>query len=210
MNPKNWYDFIAIIYDGFTFWFYRKMRKDLIENLHIRPGDRILIIACGTGQSFDLLEKKTGKQREIIGIDYSEGMLRKARKRMEKHHWTNIKLIKADVRDLSRDFFIQRDINPEFDIVLAELAFSVIPSWKKVMQTSLQLLKQGGRIGILDWYRPKNDLLTRIVNFLAQAEITRNIPQYAGQLMPDFKIIKTYFYGNIFIGTGTNKAKSPQ
>ncbi len=206
---SGWYDKISVFYDTLTVFFYRQKRKDLLDNLQIKSGERFLVIACGTGQSFEMIENRIGEAGEIIGIDSSEGMLRRAFKRIEKHGWKNITLLKADARNISREFFEQRHIKTNFDVVLGELAFTVIPEWKKVMRNSVELLHENGKLGILDWYRPKNDLLGRLVNFFAHSDLTRNVAGYAGKLT-DFRIIKTYFFGNIFIGAGRKKPVDPQ
>ncbi len=199
---KNWYDSIAQLYDIFTIHFYKKMRQELLEHLDLQKGNRILIIACGTGQSFEMLEKKIGEKGQLIAIDYSEGMLKEAQKRIERHKWSNIQLIQADATKIDKHFFEARKIDVDFDVVLAELAFSVIPEWKKVMNVSRDLLKSGGKLALLDWYRPQNDLLTKVVDFLADAETTRKTSQYAKELTRNFQVVKKYFGGNIYIAIG--------
>ncbi len=71
----KWYDRIAKLYDFFTSLIYKKARIKLIESLEMKKGDRVLIIACGTGQNFKLIEEKIGNSGEIIALDYSTGML---------------------------------------------------------------------------------------------------------------------------------------
>ncbi len=199
---KNWYDKIAFVYDWFTERFYLKMRRQLIEQLHLKQGNRILIIACGTGQSFDLLLNKIGDNGEIVAIDYSAGMLKQAQKRIDKHKWQNIRLIHADARQINKAFFEKLGIKTDFDIVIGELAFSVIPDWKKVMKTSISLLKHTGKIGLLDWQRTKNDILTKIVNGIAQAETTRQTTVYAQSLLKKFNVNSYFFFKSIYIATG--------
>ena len=203
----HWYDRIAALYDPVTEWFYRPMRRDLLEAMALKAGDRVLVIACGTGQNFDLLEEKIGAEGEIVAVDYSQAMLERARRRVEKHGWKNIRLLRADARRIDREYLETLRIDPLFDAVDAELAFTVIPAWKKVMENSTDLLKPGGKLGILDWYRPKNDVLTRLVNFLARAETTRDVAGYARKLLGNFTVVKTYFFGNVFIGVGKNESK---
>ncbi len=181
------------------------MRKKLINALDINQGNRILIIACGTGQSFELIEEKIGNKGEIIAVDYSAGMLNKAKKRIDKNEWSNIKLIEADAREINKKFFQRNNIQCNFDFVIGELAFSVIPEWKKVMKTSISLLNETGKIGLLDWFRPEKDLLTKITNLLAEAETTRNTIDYAEHLTANFKIIKKYFFKSIYVAVGNKK-----
>ena len=195
----KWYDRIAKSYDFFTSRIYKKARKTLVENLGIKKGNRVLIIACGTGQSFDLIENKIGKEGEIIAVDYSEGMLSQAKKRILKNKWKNIKLIHKDIRDINEGFLKKESIRSNFDVIIGELAFSVIPDWKNVMDTSISMLKKGGKIGLLDWYRQKNDLITKIVDYLAEAKTTRKTLNYAEKIFENVEIKGKYFLKNIYI-----------
>ena len=83
-----------------------------------------------------------------------------------------------DAKELSKEYFNKKGIDSQFDVVLGELAFSVIHEWKQIMKNSVTLLKRGGRIGLLDWYRPKNDVVTKMINYFADAEITRDTESY--------------------------------
>ena len=203
-----WYDKIAKFYDFFTALLYKKARLKLINDLNIKKGDRVLVVACGTGQSFKFIHDKTGDNGEIIAFDYSQEMLNVARKRIAKNKWKNIILLNADARDIDKRYFENAGINTDFDIVIAELAFTVIPEWKKVMNVMNSLMKENGKIGILDWYREKNDWLTKIVDFLAKAETNRNIIEYASKLFDDFTVTGTFLFGNVFTATGKKKPKS--
>lgn len=51
-----------------------------IDALDVRPGDKVLDIGCGPGQSFALLKERASLGR-IFGIDQSETMLKQARQR---------------------------------------------------------------------------------------------------------------------------------
>jgi len=196
----KWYDKIAKFYDFFTAWIYKKPRMKLIENLEIRKGDKVLVIACGTGQSFKLIREKIGNNGEIIALDYSKGMLNAAQKKINKNNWKNIKLIYTDVRNLSSIYLVNNGIKPEFDILIGELAFSVIPEWENVMITGSLLLKENGKIGLLDWYREKNNWFTKIVDFLAEAETNRNTINFAKKLFNEFIVTDKFFFNNVFIG----------
>ena len=198
----KWYDRISFIYDYVTQSFYSNARSKLIDSLSINEGDNILVIACGTGQSFKFIQDKLKGTGQIIAIDLSNGMLKQAQKKITKSKWNNIKLIQADARDLTREFFARKNIDCNYDIVIGELAFSVVPEWERVMRESIELLVTGGRFGLLDWYRKKNDLTTRLVNFVANAETTRDTISYASQLTAKFSIKHTFFFNSIYIGVG--------
>ena len=204
-DKMKWYNRVANFYDFFTVWLYRKARITLIESLEIKEGDSVLVIACGTGQSFELIEEKIGDYGEIIAFDYSEGMLKLAQKRIRKNNWKNIRLIKMDVRDLSRKYLLDNNIKPDFDIVIGELAFTVIPEWKEVMETAVSLLKKEGKFGFLDWYREKKDWLTGLVDYMAKAEINRNIIGHAQEIFEEFTVVKKFFFKNVYVGIGKKR-----
>jgi ubiquinone/menaquinone biosynthesis C-methylase UbiE len=201
----KWYDKIAKFYDFFTVLIYKKSRIKLVENLKIKKGDRILVIACGTGQNFKLIREKIGDSGEIIAIDNANEMLKIAQKRIDKNNWKNIKLINVDVENLSRKYLMNIHIQSDFDILIGELAFSVIPQWKNVMKTSASLLKENGKIGLLDWYRKNNDWLTKIVDYLAKAETNRNTIEFAQKLFVEFSVTDKFFFNNIYVGIGKKK-----
>jgi len=206
----KWYNQIAFLYDFFTTWIYKKPRKALVENLKIQKGDRVLVIACGTGQSFKWIEEKIGVTGEIIALDYSSKMLKQAQKRINKHHWKNIQLLQMDARDLSRKYLLNKNIDQDFDILIGELAFSVIPDWENVMKTSALLLKDEGRTGLMDWYRNQNDWLTKTVDFLAKAETGRNTMAYAQEIFDDFTVTDKFWFGNVYVGVGSRKNTQKQ
>ena len=198
----KWYDRISFIYDHATQLFYSDARSQLIDALSINEGDNILIIACGTGQSFKLIQKRLKGTGQIIAIDSSNGMLKQAQNKITKGKWNNIELIQADARDLTAAFFAKRDVDCHFNIVIGELAFSVIPEWERVMRECVDLLVSGGKIGLLDWHRHKNDLITKLVNFWAEAETTRDTISCASQLTAKFDIKHRFFFNSIYIGVG--------
>lgn len=200
-----WYNKIAGIYDFFTSVFYKRARRELVNALDLENGNRVLVVACGTGQSFSLLEKSIGVSGEIVAFDYSKGMLREAEKQIVKNGWTNIRLFHMDASELSKEALEKRGIESDFDVVLGELAFTVIPQWKGVMEAGVTQLKQGGRLGLLDWYRTKRDLITIVVNYFAEAETTRKTLEFASELTMNSSTVSLSFFDSVFVWTGVKR-----
>lgn len=199
----NWYDKISGFYDFFTERIYRNQRNELIEKLELQNGNSILLVACGTGIGFQPILKKIGKDGRIIGIDNSSKMLEIAKEKAKKNKWTNIKFINANAETINNDL-IEREIGEkiEFDFVIAELAFSVIPNWKTSIRKSIDLLKQNGKIGVLDGFRKQNDWINQILNFLPKSDISRNISEYLNELTQNYWSKKLGKTGVLFIGIG--------
>ena len=83
-----------------------RMRLQTIERLALRPGDRVLDVACGTGLSFPWLRKAVGVNGEVVGIDVSPEMLGLARRRVDEAGWRNVSLLQssADTAELPGPF----------------------------------------------------------------------------------------------------------
>jgi demethylmenaquinone methyltransferase/2-methoxy-6-polyprenyl-1,4-benzoquinol methylase len=75
----------------------RRVRARAIAALQLRPGDRALDFGCGTGLSFDLLERAVGANGPVVGVDVSPDMLGRARARIAERGWANVSLIEASV-----------------------------------------------------------------------------------------------------------------
>ncbi len=199
----NWYDTISSFYDFFTERIYRKQRAELIEKLELKTGDTVLLIACGTGISFEPIIEKVGKEGKIIGIDNSLKMLEVAQKKIATRGWSNIQLINTNAELISQEL-IENEIGEkiEFDTVIGELAFSVIPKWKTTIRKSMKLLKDGGKIGVLDGYRKQNDWINQILNFLPQSDISRDISGFLSETNDNYWCKRLGRTRILFIGIG--------
>jgi ubiquinone/menaquinone biosynthesis C-methylase UbiE len=166
----------------------------------------VLDIACGTGLNFEFIERGIGSEGLIVGIDYSTGMLGKARNKIRNHRWENIHLIREDARNLSAGLLKQHAGIEKVDRVLCTLGFSVVPDWRDVFENSYELLKEDGRYAIMDWSLEKPTPFARFLRFIAKGEIrgpweSRRTWE-ALQTTEDFSHT-TFFGGRIFVASGT-------
>jgi len=101
-----------------------------------RIGGRILDVGVGTGIS---LSDYSPKNR-IVGVDYSEPMLRKAQERVAREKLTHIETLA--VMDAQRLGF--RDSS--FDVVVAQYVITTVPSPEAVLDEFVRVLQPGGEI----------------------------------------------------------------
>jgi ubiquinone/menaquinone biosynthesis C-methylase UbiE len=59
--------------------FLQDYSRRLVEVAAIKPGDRVLDVACGTGVVTRLVANKVGSAGQVVGLDLNEGMLARAR-----------------------------------------------------------------------------------------------------------------------------------
>jgi demethylmenaquinone methyltransferase/2-methoxy-6-polyprenyl-1,4-benzoquinol methylase len=126
----------------------RGQRVRTVEALRLRPGDRVVDIACGTGLNFSLLEQAIGPEGRIVGVDLTDAMLARAEDRIEANGWRNVSLVQADAA-----YF---DFPAEVDAIVSTYALSHVPECGAVIAHGAQALARGGRWVVLDLKAPDN------------------------------------------------------
>jgi S-adenosylmethionine-diacylgycerolhomoserine-N-methlytransferase len=139
----NYYKVQSHFYDC-TRWAFLYGRKRLIETLDIREGERVVEIGCGTGANFSAIQRGLRNTGELIGIDCSGPMLRKAEQRAEHNGWTNVRLV-----DL--EYGKESVTQGQADVVLFSYSLSMVEDWKRALSCARSELRPGGRAGVLDF-----------------------------------------------------------
>jgi demethylmenaquinone methyltransferase/2-methoxy-6-polyprenyl-1,4-benzoquinol methylase len=85
------FDRIAGFYDlmnsVMTAGLHHRWRERAADLARLRPGDRALDVACGTGDLALELKRRVGDAGEVVGSDFSEGMLDVARAKSADVRW---------------------------------------------------------------------------------------------------------------------------
>lgn len=170
------------------------MRKRV--NNEIRPGKKIIDIACGTGaQVFEL----SGIAAEIVGVDLSESMIAHAQISVKKRNIPNVDFFVCDAANLSR--FHENS----FDIAIMSMALHQFDD--ALHSTILNEMKRiASQIIIVDYAvpLPKNyaGFGSRIAEFLAGKEHNNNFKQFYSRgglnkilLKNGLKIEKSVLFG---------------
>lgn len=83
---RTMFDRMARRYDAFTFWMSfggaARLRAEALKGL--RPGERVLDVACGTGDLALEAARRVGASGHVTGLDFSSGMLQVAELRRTK------------------------------------------------------------------------------------------------------------------------------
>lgn len=172
----NWYDLIAPVYDGAIRSLYLPYRRKAVQSLRLQPGATVLDLGCGSGLNFELIMENTGANGTLIGVDFSQKMLARARKLVDLHGWKNVYLLQKDSRELdlqSINTLAGRRV--QIDRILCTLGLSVFPAWQDVFERSFDLLANDGRYCMMDLFNQNSTFQTRLINFLAKSEISRRV-----------------------------------
>jgi len=72
---------------------FEPIRHSAIAQLGLNLGDTVLDAGCGTGLSFEPLQRAVGAGGGIIGVEQSADMLSKAQDRISELGWVNVTLL---------------------------------------------------------------------------------------------------------------------
>lgn len=144
----NYYKLQSHFYDS-TRWAFLYGRKRLVEALDIRQGDRVVEIGCGTGANFRAVQNCLQNSGELIGIDCSAPMLRKAEQRARQNGWTNVQL-------LDMEYGRESVTQGRADVVLFSYSLSMIEDWRAAISCAQSELRPGGYAGVLDFCKTEN------------------------------------------------------
>jgi ubiquinone/menaquinone biosynthesis C-methylase UbiE len=146
------YDTIAPLYDIWGRLTESRARSRAIELAEIKNGQNILEVAVGTGLAFYEIVKRNPNGTNI-GIDLSEGMLDRARKRLRSISAGNYALtagtaFRLNVKDASVDTLVN---NYMFDLIPFEEMDAVLAEFRRVLKKSGKLvlvnMTKGERFG---------------------------------------------------------------
>lgn len=70
----------------------------VMQQADIRPGEHVLDVGCGCGQTSLELAQHVGPQGSVLGIDISQPMLARARERQNELSVTNLEFLHADAQ----------------------------------------------------------------------------------------------------------------
>jgi trans-aconitate 2-methyltransferase len=104
--------------------------RDLLAQVPLESPRLAVDLGCGPGNSTELLVERFPRA-EIVGLDSSPDMLRKARERLPQ-----CKLIEADIAAWTPD--------PGTDLLFANAALQWVPDHQRVMRALLESLPKGG------------------------------------------------------------------
>jgi demethylmenaquinone methyltransferase/2-methoxy-6-polyprenyl-1,4-benzoquinol methylase len=147
---RRLFDTIADRYDFITgFLSYgqdRKWKQRLILLADLQPADRVLDLACGTG---DLLFAAVPPARSGVGLDVTHRMLQLAQQR---RHDPRTRLITADMLALPFG-------DGHFTVVTTGYGLRNVPDLAQAVREIYRVLGPGGRLLSLDFNRPSNPVV---------------------------------------------------
>ena len=116
----------------------------MLDMAALRPGERVLDVACGTGLVSFRIVDAVGKDGAVVGTDISGEMVEAARRLATERNIGNARFERCDAEDLRLD-------DDPFDVALCGLGLMYVPDPVKALREMRRLLKPGGRAGAAVW-----------------------------------------------------------
>jgi ubiquinone/menaquinone biosynthesis C-methylase UbiE len=115
--------------------------EDLVEALDVVPDERVLDVACGSGNG--ALAAARRAWGNTVGADFVPSLLERGRERATAER-LEVEFVEADATDLPFG-------DGEFDVVMSIFGAMFAADQEKAAAELLRVCKPGGRIGMANW-----------------------------------------------------------
>jgi SAM-dependent methyltransferase len=105
----------------------------------IPPGACVLDLGCGSGLDAIIASKRTGKDGQVIAVDFSKTMLNRAHKAIDEAGLDNILLLRADAESLPLH-------NASIDLAIVNGIFNLNPARKAIFKELSRVIRKSGRL----------------------------------------------------------------
>jgi SAM-dependent methyltransferase len=116
---------------------------NIIAFSDIKEGDVVLDLGSGAGFDVFLAAKKAGKTGKVIGVDFSEAMVNKARSNAIKYNYRNADFKLGDIENLPLE-------DGSVDVVVSNCVINLAPNKDAVFSEIFRVLKENGRMFVSD------------------------------------------------------------
>jgi demethylmenaquinone methyltransferase / 2-methoxy-6-polyprenyl-1,4-benzoquinol methylase len=138
---------------------HRLWKRFFVATSGVRPGDRVLDLAGGTGDIAALLLSRVGEKGEVVVGDINASMLRTGRDRLlDRGLLRNLRWSQLNAEALPFP-------HESFDAVTIAFGLRNVTDKQKALAEMQRVLKPGGRVLILEFSRLRSDLLKPLYDF---------------------------------------------
>ena len=209
-----WYDWFSAVYDASLEGYYAQARGAAVDALRLSPGQRLLDVPCGTGQSLPALCEGVTSEGRVLGLDLSAGMLRQARKRIDREGLPQARVERRAAQELSPADLTAWLGQVQVDRLHIFLGMSVFEDMEGTFQALWKQLAGGGRVVLVDVHNPSPGLQGHMVNLLARADIRRRFWEPLEAVCDGFERRELPYVpahgGQIMLATGTKPQPSTE
>lgn len=109
----------------------------------IKKGDTVVDLGSGAGNDCFVARAETGETGKVIGIDFTEAMIEKARTNAEKLGFNNVEFRQGDIEKIPMTANVA-------DVVVSNCVMNLVPDKPKAFSEVYRILKPSGHFSISD------------------------------------------------------------
>lgn len=113
------------------------------EFARIKPGDVVIDLGSGAGNDCFIARAQAGETGKVIGIDFTEAMISKARANAEKLGFHNVEFRQGDIEHMPVTAGVA-------DVVVSNCVLNLVPNKRNVVKEIFRVLKTNGHFSISD------------------------------------------------------------
>ena len=109
----------------------------------IKPGDTVIDLGSGAGNDCFVARHETGPAGKVIGIDFTEAMISRARKNADARGFNNVEFRVGDIENMPV-------ADNTANVVVSNCVLNLVPNKPNVVADIFRVLKPGGHFSISD------------------------------------------------------------
>jgi demethylmenaquinone methyltransferase/2-methoxy-6-polyprenyl-1,4-benzoquinol methylase len=144
-----------VMNDLMSFGVHRLWKRFTIDMSGVRPGNKVLDLAGGTGDLTKKFSKIVGPSGTVVLADINSSMLEVGRERLTNQGYVgNIEYVQANAQYLPFE-------DNTFDIITIAFGLRNVTDKDEALRSMFRVLKPGGRLLVLEFSQTKNPLLKK-------------------------------------------------
>jgi len=113
------------------------------EFAQIKEGDTILDLGSGAGNDCFVARALTGETGKVIGLDFTDVMINKARENADKLGFNNVEFRHGDIENMPVG-------GSSIDVVVSNCVLNLVPDKNMAFSETMRVLKAGGHFSVSD------------------------------------------------------------
>lgn len=109
----------------------------------IKKGDVVIDLGSGAGNDAFIARYETGETGKVIGIDFTQAMIEKARTNAELRGFNNVEFREGDIEKMPVTSNVA-------DVIVSNCVLNLVPNKDGVIKEIFRVLKPGGHFSISD------------------------------------------------------------